>query len=353
MKKRILYLALAVILILSLSQTALAAQMPEDNFKFDNGTIFTANIATQHDYLGDVKFGNLLFPDGSPCDYAFSVFVVDDSVEALYGNVYISKRPVDFDITSAYGDIYNMSSRAYFSGDEIGGYFEDSNATKDMPIKLEFIANGVPRGYSFYLDDKDGIQFGYLCYTAVVFNKSMIADFNTSGKLPSLDGTGLDLTELKALLSKATVSVSPATTSATPSNTKLMVNGNNVAVDAYAINGNNYIKLRDLATMINGTDKNFEVTWDGDKNAINLISNKRYTPAGGEMSKGDGKAKSATFSTSKIFIDGKEVPLTAYTIDGNNYFKMRDVMQIFNIYVGWDAATSTATLDTSKGYVAQ
>lgn len=140
---------------------------------------------------------------------------------------------------------------------------------------------------------------------------------------------------------------------AAPSNTKLMVNGKNIAVDAYAINGNNYIKLRDLATMVNGTAKNFEVTWDGVNNAINLVSHTGYTPAGGEMAKGDGKEKPTTLSTSKIYIDGKEVKLTAYTIGGSNYFKLRDVMQAFDIFVGWDAATSTATIDTSKSYIAQ
>jgi hypothetical protein len=142
----------------------------------------------------------------------------------------------------------------------------------------------------------------------------------------------------------------PEKTTAAPSSTKLVVNGRNVAVDAYAIGGNNYIKLRDLATMVNNTEKNFDVTWDGSKNAINLMSNKAYTSAGGEMAKGDGKAKAATRTDSKIFVDGREVSLSAYNIGGNNYFKLRDVMQIFDIGVGWNSATSTATINTGESY---
>ncbi|MEG1878956.1 MAG: hypothetical protein RR211_04945, partial [Pseudoflavonifractor sp.] len=137
---------------------------------------------------------------------------------------------------------------------------------------------------------------------------------------------------------------------ATPSATKLMVNGKAVSADAYLINQNNYIKLRDLATMINGTGKNFEVKWDGAKNAINLLSATGYTPAKGDMTPGDGKSKPATPSTSKIYVDGVEAPLKAYLIGQNNYFQLRDVMKTFNVYVGWDGATGTATLDTSKGY---
>lgn len=142
----------------------------------------------------------------------------------------------------------------------------------------------------------------------------------------------------------------PQDTTASPSSTNLIVNGKNAATDAYSIGGNNYIKLRDLAAMVNNTEKNFEVTWDGAKNAINLLSNQAYTPVGGEMAMGDGQSKSASRTNSKIFVDGGEVVMTAYNIGGNNYFKLRDVMQIFNISVGWDGATSTAALSTNEGY---
>lgn len=143
---------------------------------------------------------------------------------------------------------------------------------------------------------------------------------------------------------------SPEKTTAEPSSAGLMVNGKSVAVNAYTIGGNNYIKLRDLAAMVNNTSKNFEVTWDGSKNAINLVSNKAYTSVGGEMAMGDGAAKTAIRTDSKIFVDGGEVSMTVYTIDGSNYFKLRDVMQIFDIGVGWDSATSTATINTNEGY---
>jgi hypothetical protein len=138
---------------------------------------------------------------------------------------------------------------------------------------------------------------------------------------------------------------------AKPTTSKVLVNGKAVEFDAYNINNNNYFKLRDLAQAVNNTDKNFEVTWDGKNNAINLISNKAYTSAGGELVKGDGKAKAATLSTAKIFKDGKEVSLTAYTINGHNYFKLRDIAKAFDIGVTWDGATNTVGIDTSVGYV--
>lgn len=153
-----------------------------------------------------------------------------------------------------------------------------------------------------------------------------------------------------SLPASQTTTPSTPTLTATPTASKVLVNDTNISFDAYTINGNNYFKLRDLAKVLSGTEKQFEVTWDGTKNAINLLSSKSYTVAGGELASGDGKAKTPTLSTSKIYIDGTEVQLTAYTISGNNYFKLRDVMQKFNVGVGWDKATSTITIDTKIGY---
>ncbi|WP_136479725.1 stalk domain-containing protein [Acetivibrio thermocellus] len=136
-----------------------------------------------------------------------------------------------------------------------------------------------------------------------------------------------------------------------PTTSKVLVNGKIVEFEAYNINGYNYFKLRDLAQAVNNTEKNFEVTWDAANNAINLISNKPYTPSGGELAKGDGKAKVAILTTSKIYKDGREIFLTAYNINGNNYFKLRDVAKTFDIGVTWDGATNTIGIDTSISYV--
>ncbi len=137
-----------------------------------------------------------------------------------------------------------------------------------------------------------------------------------------------------------------------PNSSTVLVNGKNVAFDAYTIEGSNYFKLRDLAYVLNGTEKQFEVGWDNASKTITLTSGQSYTAAGGEMSaKGTG-AQSASVSASKLLIDGKEVALTAYTINGNNYFKLRDIGQAFDFGIGWDNATKTITIDTSAGYTA-
>lgn len=143
---------------------------------------------------------------------------------------------------------------------------------------------------------------------------------------------------------------SKVTTVATPTASKVTVNGKVVNFDAYLINGNNYFKLRDMATVVGETTKQFEVGWNQVAKVIDLISGKPYTAVGGELAKGDGKPKTGTLNTSKIFKDGKEVKLEAYTINGNNYFKLRDLAQAFDIGVTWDNVTKTVGIDTSIGY---
>lgn len=136
---------------------------------------------------------------------------------------------------------------------------------------------------------------------------------------------------------------------ATPTSSKVLVNGSVVSFQAYNIDGNNYFKLRDIAKAISGTAKQFEIGVDG-KN-INLASGKVYTTVGGELSvSGSTSSVTATLSSFTVYLDGSAVSLTAYNIGGNNYFKLRDVGGAINFYVGFESASNTISIDTTKGY---
>ena len=137
---------------------------------------------------------------------------------------------------------------------------------------------------------------------------------------------------------------------AKPIASTVLVNGKNVAFDAYNINGNSYFKLRDLAYVLSGSAKQFDVGFNSAVNAITLTRGKRYTIAGGEMtSKGSGE-KTPVPSTSRVYLDGVEVILTAYNIGGNNYFKLRDIGQAVNFGVDYDSARNIIIIDTGKDY---
>ena len=47
------------------------------------------------------------------------------------------------------------------------------------------------------------------------------------------------------------------------STNRIYVNGQEVQMEAYAVNGNNYVKLRDIGKTVD-----FEVYWDGDAKCV-------------------------------------------------------------------------------------
>ena len=135
----------------------------------------------------------------------------------------------------------------------------------------------------------------------------------------------------------------------------VLINGEIRAFDTYNINGHNYFKLREIAYALNGTERRFEVEWDGSANAIHLISGKEYTPIGREITvigAGNILARSniAIPTTPTIYLDGVEISLTAYNIDGANYFKLRDLGRTLGFGVDWDGSQNIIIIDTSKTY---
>ena len=160
----------------------------------------------------------------------------------------------------------------------------------------------------------------------------------------NLEAPLVELTDWKTLTDRSGKIV------AVPTSSAVLVNGKTVTFDAYNINDNNYFKLRDLAYILSGTEKQFEVTWDAANNVIRLTSGQAYTPVGGEMSgKGTGE-KTPIPTTSTIYLDDNAISLTAYTIEGNNYFKLRDLGTAFDFEVDWDGYSNRIIIDTSKSY---
>ena len=137
-----------------------------------------------------------------------------------------------------------------------------------------------------------------------------------------------------------------------PTASTVIVNGDIVEFDAYNINDNNYFKLRDLAYILSGATKQFDVAWDGENNAISLISGTPYTVVGGEMSGKGTEEKTPTPTSSAIFLDDLEITVTAFNIEDNNYFKLRDIGEAFDFGVIWDGDNNAVIVDTNIGYSA-
>jgi hypothetical protein len=135
---------------------------------------------------------------------------------------------------------------------------------------------------------------------------------------------------------------------------KVLMNGRAMTLEAYNINDNNYFKLRDIAMAINGTEKQFDVSWDGANNTISLTANKAYTPIGGELSVSEIPIqKAAVITGSRIYLDGREIQLAAYNIGGYNYLKLQDIAEALDFSVAWDEKAGAIGIDTSKTFDAE
>lgn len=55
-------------------------------------------------------------------------------------------------------------------------------------------------------------------------------------------------------------------------------------------------------------------------------------------------------STQRVFVDGKEVQVEAYLIEGHNYLQLRDVGEAVGFNVYWDDTTRTVQIDSSRPY---
>lgn len=137
---------------------------------------------------------------------------------------------------------------------------------------------------------------------------------------------------------------------ALPTNSKVLVNGKEVVFDAYNINGNNYFKLRDIAMAFNNTSNKFRVDWLEELKVISIFTGGNYTPVGGELTKGDGTEKLALRTGTDVSIDLCILKFDTYNINGNNFFKLRELGYMLDFYVGWDSDNNCVIINTEEPY---
>lgn len=136
----------------------------------------------------------------------------------------------------------------------------------------------------------------------------------------------------------------------------VQVDGKAVTFECYALkdaNGNatNYIKLRDLAMLLNGSAAQFQVGWDG---SVTITTKTAYTPNGSELStpySGD-RAYQETTATTKV--NGQAADLAAFVLNddaggGYTYYQLRDLGKALGFNVGW-AADKGIFVETDKPY---
>ena len=124
-------------------------------------------------------------------------------------------------------------------------------------------------------------------------------------------------------------------------NQKVKLDGKDVVISGYNIDGYNYFKLRDLAAVLKESQAKFGVDYkDG---VVTLTKAADY-----KVVESDQKPVKATskgmLTNDKVLVGDKTLTATAYKIDDLNYYKLRDLGKELGFGVGYDEATKSVLL---------
>ena len=134
---------------------------------------------------------------------------------------------------------------------------------------------------------------------------------------------------------------------------KMICNGQAVSLQAYNIDGYNYLKLRDIAALLSGTGSKFsiQVTDSGTKREVYCTLGGNYTIVADDLQVGADQSKTCVASSWAFYVDGEYKSVYVYNIGGYNYFKLRDLGSALKFGVDYNSETNTAII-TSSDYIA-
>ncbi|MCL2226526.1 MAG: polysaccharide deacetylase family protein [Oscillospiraceae bacterium] len=145
----------------------------------------------------------------------------------------------------------------------------------------------------------------------------------------------------------ATPAYAANTATATRRDSTLHFEGRRIEFHTFDLGGQNHVRLRDLALMLYGTSNQFDVAWNAADRAVQLKSGAPYTRVGGEWSPMRAATKTGTLTTAGIFLDGREVSLSALRIGGETFIRLRDISDALGFQVRWSAPNSSIIIETS------
>ena len=136
----------------------------------------------------------------------------------------------------------------------------------------------------------------------------------------------------------------------------MTVDGKQVSFEMYALrdaagNPTNYVKLRDIASVVNGTKAQFEVGWDG---SVNIETGKAYTANGSEMKTPYSGNRAYSPATAATKVNGGAAGLEAIVLTDDSggaytYYKLRDLGKALGFNVDWSAEKGVF-VETDKPY---
>ena len=127
---------------------------------------------------------------------------------------------------------------------------------------------------------------------------------------------------------------------------QVKLNDEIVNVAGYMVEDSNYYKIRDIAAVLNNTKAKFNVSYNTEKKSVEITTGESYMIENADLNSSKVEAKTVLKGNQKVFINGKETNLQSYLINGNNYFKLRDLGTTLNFEVNFDDPTKTVLMNS-------
>lgn len=128
----------------------------------------------------------------------------------------------------------------------------------------------------------------------------------------------------------------------------VLLNGEKVEIGSYLINERNYLKLRDVAALLVGTESLFNVDWDQATGNVIIETGKPYVRLATDLVPlADGKI-SGVKGNINVLLNGNLVQIETTLINENNYLQLRQLGEVVGFGVDWDEKTSAILITTKN-----
>lgn len=134
------------------------------------------------------------------------------------------------------------------------------------------------------------------------------------------------------------------TVSAVKNTKAITLDGEKVMVGSYVVEGFNYLKLRDVAAIMNGKKAQFNVGYDNEKKLISVDLNQAYEKVAGDLAEITETKAKAKVELKKIVVNGEEKEIRTALINNSNYLQLRDLGELAGFGVGYDTKSQTIIL---------
>ena len=183
--------------------------------------------------------------------------------------------------------------------------------------------------YDSWMDkllDENGVA------VSVLSNNGASADISVS--LRNLSRYGIKMHTSIAQMLRQTDTAVPALAS-------VSVNGKQTKLPAYNIDGSNYVRVRDAAVLLLGTESGFDVQWNEGLHRVELQSRTVYEPLGTENEPLPAGSRTTQSIVEPTVVDGVANMVAAYQMDGCTYYKLRSLGDLCGFQVDWNEETQT------------